>query len=222
MLEPDLAFVVDGPEGVAGYVLGALDTTSFERAPGRRLVPGAAAACCRPGPGPVELAGQRLGAPRHPPSRTSTIPDALAAYPSHGHIDLLPQARGRGIGRRCMAFLERRLAAAGSTGLVLGVDPRNTKAQRFYAAVGYERVSTPDSADDGVHGKASRGVKKRFAGRRMPPCFGGPAITFEAPDARGRSPRYRFWNRLSQQEMTGAAELLRRHLPLRMLSVLRA
>ena len=69
-------------------------------------------------------------------------PDALAAYPSHGHIDLLPQARGRGIGRRCMSFLERQLAAAGSTGLVLGVDPRNTKAQRFYAAVGYEPLPT--------------------------------------------------------------------------------
>ena len=79
-----------------------------------------------------------------------TIPTSksgpLAAYPSHGHIDLLPQARGRGIGRRCMSFLERQLAAAGSTGLVLGVDPRNTEAQGFYAAIGYERVSTPDSA----------------------------------------------------------------------------
>jgi ribosomal protein S18 acetylase RimI-like enzyme len=68
------------------------------------------------------------------------IPGPLAAYPSHGHIDLLPKARGRGIGRRCMVFLEERLAAAGSTGLFLDVHPRNVEAQRFYAALGYAPV----------------------------------------------------------------------------------
>ena len=40
-----------------------------------------------------------------------------------------------------MSFLEQRLAAAGSTGLYLHVDPRNTEAQRFYAVLGYEHVA---------------------------------------------------------------------------------
>ena len=42
------------------------------------------------------------------------IPPVLLPFPAHGHIDLLPPAQGKGIGRRCMAFLERRLAKAGS------------------------------------------------------------------------------------------------------------
>ena len=77
------------------------------------------------------------------------IPPALAPYPSHGHIDLLPEARGRGIGRRCMEFLEGRLAAAGSSGVFLDVNPANSKALRFYRSIGYRVLSgagLPDSS----------------------------------------------------------------------------
>ena len=45
-----------------------------------------------------------------------------------------------------MDFLERQLALAGSTGLFLDVHPRNTGAQRFYDALGYERVATPTNS----------------------------------------------------------------------------
>ena len=141
VLEPELAFVVDGAEGVAGYLFGALDTSILQCAPGR---PTGIRRCSGALPTRAPTGRRWRGsdwarhAIHHP---DFDIPDALAAYPSHGHIDLLPQARGRGIGRRCMGFLERQLAAAGSTGLFLDVDPRNTEAQRFYAALGYEHVA---------------------------------------------------------------------------------
>lgn len=95
---------------------------------------------------------------RHPTAHTGTaatghgigsttpdfaVPPALAAYPSHGHIDLLPQARRKGIGRRAMAFLEERLAARGSTGIHLEVMPENDDALRFYKAIGFEVVQVP-------------------------------------------------------------------------------
>ena len=79
------------------------------------------------------------------------IPAALAAYPSHGHIDLLPEARGKGIGRRAMAFLERRLAAAGSPGLFMQVDPRNEGALRFYEAIGFEMLRDADLPTHSVY-----------------------------------------------------------------------
>ena len=71
------------------------------------------------------------------------MPEALAPYPSHGHIDLLPEARGKGVGGRAMSFLEQRLAAAGSPGLYLQVDPRNQAALRFYEAIGFRILHEP-------------------------------------------------------------------------------
>ncbi|WP_292502611.1 hypothetical protein [Mesorhizobium sp.] len=72
------------------------------------------------------------------------VPQALAAYPSQGHIDLLPQARGKVIGRRAMVFLDQRLAACGSTGLCLEVMRRNIDALNFYKAVGFRAGASPD------------------------------------------------------------------------------
>jgi ribosomal protein S18 acetylase RimI-like enzyme len=137
VLEPDLAFVIDGPEGVAGYVLGALDTKAFNTRLARDWYPLLHAELADPGADTTRWRGsdwaRRLI--HHP---DFGIPDALADYPSHGHIDLLPEARGRGIGRRALAFLEHRLAAAGSPGLLMQVDPNNSPALGFYAAVGFE------------------------------------------------------------------------------------
>ena len=48
----------------------------------------------------------------------------------------LQKARGRGIGRHCMTFLEGQLAAGGSSGLFLDVHPDNIGAQRFYRTLG--------------------------------------------------------------------------------------
>ena len=144
-LEPDLAFVIDGAEGVAGYLLGALDTQFFNA----RLASDWYPALQRRvfDPDRDRAAWRDSDWARHVIHHPDfDIPEALAAYPSHGHIDLLPGARGRGIGKRCMSFLERQLAAAGSKGLFLDVHPRNSGAQAFYAALGYEPVPTASNA----------------------------------------------------------------------------
>mgnify|MGYP003577373458 CR=1 FL=1 len=140
VIEPDLAFVIDGAEGVAGYLLGALDTKSFNARLESDWYPALQRRVSDPGRDRSAWRGSDWArhAVHHP---DFDIPPALAAYPSHGHIDLLPRARGRGIGKRCMSFLERQLATAGSSGLYLDVHPRNSEAQGFYAALGYERVA---------------------------------------------------------------------------------
>jgi ribosomal protein S18 acetylase RimI-like enzyme len=141
VLEPSFAFVVDSADGVAGYLFGALDTKTFNARLASDWYPQLQRRVTDPGPDRSLWRGSDWArhAIHHP---HLDIPDALASYPSHGHIDLLPQARGRGIGRRCMRFLEQRLAVAGSAGLFLDVHPRNNNAQRFYAALGYEPVPT--------------------------------------------------------------------------------
>ena len=146
VLEPDLAFVVDGPEGVAGYLFGALDTTCLRRAPGHRLVSGSAAARRRSGTGPRRAGGAATG--RATPSTIPTsVPGRARRLSLARPYRPVARARGRGIGRRCMAFLERQLAAAGSTGLVLDVDPRNTRRNASTPRSDIERVSTPHSAE---------------------------------------------------------------------------
>ncbi|MEW9834672.1 GNAT family N-acetyltransferase [Mesorhizobium marinum] len=140
VLEPDLAFVLEGEPGVSGYLFGALDTAAFYA----RLEADWYPALRRHvrDPGQDRTAWRNSDWARHAIHHPSLdVPDSLADFPSHGHIDLLPEARGRGVGRRCVEFLEGRLAKAGSTGLFLDVHPRNRGAQRFYAALGYRPVA---------------------------------------------------------------------------------
>ena len=150
LFEPDLAFVIDGPSGVSGYVLGALDTKTFNARLARDWYPRLQAETADPGPDRASWRGSdRMRYRIHHPD--FAIPEALAAYPSHGHIDLLPEVRGKGIGRRAMALLERRLVAAGSPGLLMQVDPNNRDALGFYQAVGFAPLSHADLPAYSVH-----------------------------------------------------------------------
>lgn len=57
-----------------------------------------------------------------------------------GFIDdlyLVPAARGRGIGRRVLAFIEDQARERGYRALHLEVELANARAQRTYAAAGY-------------------------------------------------------------------------------------
>lgn len=140
VLEPDLAFAIDLADGVAGYLFGARDTAAFNRRLASDWYPQLRRGLADPGPDRSAWRGSDWArhAIHHP---GLDIPRALLAYPSHGHIDLLPQARGRGIGRRCMTFLEEQLAARGSSGLFLDVHPDNAGAQSFYRSLGYRQVA---------------------------------------------------------------------------------
>ena len=139
VLESEFAFAIEGPTGVCGSLLGALDTTDFNRRLARDWYPHLRARVRDPGPDETRWHGSDWvrRAIHHP---DLAVPAVLAPYPSHGHIDLLPEARSRGIGRRAMAFLEERLAAAGSPGLHLSVHPENHRALSFYAKRGMARL----------------------------------------------------------------------------------
>lgn len=143
VLEPDLAFIIDSPAGAAGYLLGAADTGAFNASLASDWYPDLQRRMADPGPDNSRWRGSDWARYRiHHPD--FAVPPALAAYPSHGHIDLLPQARGKGIGRRAMAFLEQRLAASGSTGIHLEVMPENDGALRFYRTIGFRVLQHPD------------------------------------------------------------------------------
>jgi len=142
VFSPDFAFVVEGPGGVCGYVLGTPDTQAFYDWAGREWFPAVAAEVGTP-PDMAEWRGSDWArhAIHHP---EFVYPPVLHAYPAHGHIDFLPELRGRGIGRRCMRLLMQRLAGAGAPGMHLQVDPRNRGARRFYEKLGFSRLAAPE------------------------------------------------------------------------------
>ncbi|MCO5071051.1 MAG: GNAT family N-acetyltransferase [Rhizobiaceae bacterium] len=139
VLEPRFAFAIEGPRGVAGYLFGALETETFNARLAREWYPRLQAEVRDPGFEETRWkASDWARAHIHNPDLS--IPPALQPFPSHGHIDLLPEARGRGIGRRCMEHLQRELGGSGSTGMFLDVHPRNTNAREFYRRLGFADV----------------------------------------------------------------------------------
>jgi ribosomal protein S18 acetylase RimI-like enzyme len=139
--EPELAFVVEDAEGVAGYVLGALDTDAFAERCEREWWP--ALRVTHPeGSGTTPVDQLLVGLIHHPRRHA---PEIVAGHPSHLHIDLLPRAQGGGWGRRLLSTMEAALVAAGSTGLHFGVSTNNDRALAFYRHLGYDEAS-----DDGL------------------------------------------------------------------------
>ncbi|MFL6206062.1 MAG: GNAT family N-acetyltransferase [Acidimicrobiales bacterium] len=138
VLEPEHALVLDRGDGSAvGYVLGALDTRSFEATCEREWWPTLRQR--HPvGSGANDLDELLIAIIHHP----RLAGDEADAYPSHLHIDLLPEAQGRGWGRRLMAAMEELLGAGGSSGLHLGTSVRNERAISFYRRLGYDELGS--------------------------------------------------------------------------------
>lgn len=139
-LEPALALVATAPGGdvPAGYCLAALDTVSFARRceerwwpPLRRLYPRT------PRRSTDAALVDLIHEPPQPPA------EVLADHPSHLHIDLLASLQGRGLGAALIGHTLTALEAAGSSGVHVGVDPRNTRAIGFYGRMGFSRVDSP-------------------------------------------------------------------------------
>ena len=143
--EPGLASVVTDADGVCGYVLGALDTRGFEAWCERSWWPGVRRRVPEP-PVPPQSFEERLARLVHHPPRA---PDDVltAGLPSHLHLDLLPRAQGHGLGRVLLTTFLTAVAAAGSSGVHVGVSPRNGRARRFWARSGFDLLREDAEVD---------------------------------------------------------------------------
>jgi ribosomal protein S18 acetylase RimI-like enzyme len=147
-LEPELATVLDDGTGRAiGYVIGTLDALAFEERCEREWWP--ARRADHPLPTPDDATTTTSSRPdrfddlliallhhRPPPDR-----EAHAVYPAELHIDLLPEGQGGGSGRRMIVHHLDALRAAGSPGVFLGTDRRNTRAIGFYRHLGFVELA---------------------------------------------------------------------------------
>jgi len=146
IIEPSFAFVAEDSEGVAGYVVGALDSAEFEQRLEQEWWPLLRVRYPDATDEPTDgLSPQEQTALHniHHPWRTD--PRLLARYPSHLHINLLPRQQGRGVGRQLIATLTSTLVRQGSPGLHLFVHLTNTRARGFYQHVGFTELPEPDN-----------------------------------------------------------------------------
>jgi GNAT superfamily N-acetyltransferase len=133
---PDFAHVLEDAEGVCGYLFGAPDTAAFHRFLTGTWFPPLRQGLRDPGTEPAAWRGSdRVRAIIHRPPGLPPID--LDRYPAHGHIDLLPRARGQGVGRRAMVHLMAELRKAGAPGMHLEVSEANRNAIGFYRRLGF-------------------------------------------------------------------------------------
>ncbi|MFN3866350.1 MAG: GNAT family N-acetyltransferase [Demequina sp.] len=124
------ALVWDEGDGAAGYVLGTVDTRAFQRWFTEEWWPSRPARESR-------TEGDRWLLPSASDPDRMLI-DAVDEYPAHLHIDVLPEAQGRGAGRALIEAMAAELSRRGLPGVHLVVGKENVGAQAFYPRVGFE------------------------------------------------------------------------------------
>lgn len=144
--EPESTFVAVRDGVVMGYLLGCRDSSKAwspvrpvaRQAFTRGLVvrPGTAGFIWRT---VVDAAGDRVRHGIRPTDHEFVDP----AYPAHLHINLLPDLRGSGTGRRLVTGWLDMLRAEGSPGCFLQTLHENTSAIAFFEAMGFVRHGDP-------------------------------------------------------------------------------
>jgi len=133
-LEPELVSVIDDGERAVGYILGTDETARFEKARDEQWLPFRRELY----PRDQVAVGSRdevlIGQLHEPPRQSAEV---LATHSAHLHIDLLPQAQGRGFGRALMERFLGALRERGVSGVHLGYGANNTRAGAFYQRLGF-------------------------------------------------------------------------------------
>jgi len=136
-LAPELAFVADDEEGIAGYVVGVGDTRSFEALLERQWWPHLRAIYPDPSGKPLETLTpdeRRALTIHHPPQAPA---DVVRAFPAHLHLNLAPRAQGRGLGTALLAHWLAAASAKGVDAVHIGVNAANANGLRFWTRRGF-------------------------------------------------------------------------------------
>lgn len=139
-LEPSLVLLWMDQEGVAGLVLGTLDTAAWEARLEREWWPALRNKYEEVDHVPAQQRTpdqRRMHMIHHP---TPTPKSVVSTSPAHLHLNLLPRAQGKGIGKMLLnAWLER-ASKLGADAVHVGVNRHNSRAVRFWCAAGFTRL----------------------------------------------------------------------------------
>jgi GNAT superfamily N-acetyltransferase len=165
--EPDSTFVATVEGKVMGYLTGCVDTAQFEGPDavmmkeisrhGLLFRAGVAKFLWR------AIADRTLDKWRGHPPVSGELHDSR--WPSHLHVNLLPEARKAGLGRALMETWLARLRDVGSPGCHLGVIAENQRAVVFFSALGFVPHGDP-APIPGLRGRRGERLHQQIMVRR--------------------------------------------------------
>ncbi|XP_065187577.1 protein O-GlcNAcase-like [Sycon ciliatum] len=148
-LSVEFAYIVEDSDGVCGYVLGALDSNFFYKRYRAEWVPAIIKKYSHIASRPDLTESEKTlwkdlveGEPFHPA-------ELVDDYPSHLHIDLIPRAQGKGLGKRMMHCLLKALRSKGSRGVHLEMSSTNSHALGFYKKLDFAEAALSMAQPEG-------------------------------------------------------------------------
>jgi GNAT superfamily N-acetyltransferase len=145
MLAPDLALVAEDDQGVAGFAVGATDTTAWERTLEQLWWPSLRERYAMPTDPDRErwTHDERRVLMIHHPTLT---PVAIAQrYPAHLHMNLLPRLQGRGVGTTLFRQWMALAAARGAKATHVAINRANTGGIAFWGKMGFAELALDGS-----------------------------------------------------------------------------
>lgn len=140
ILSPEVSFGLYHESQLVGYAVGTVDTALFESKAAKSWWP------------ELQMKYEDLANTSSEDwlvqeifSPSSSPPEILGDFPSHGHINILPNYQGAGWGKKLMQTLEEGCAERGSSGIHLRVSKFNDSALRFYSTIGYQEIYRRDN-----------------------------------------------------------------------------
>ena len=143
-LAPELAIVAEVDGVVAGYVCGVADTRAFEARMETDWWPDLRKRYVDPDPA-QQAQWSADDARSHWIHHPQPTPDyVVSAFPAHMHMNLMPAARGGGLGRQ---LFDRWIEAARAQGVGpvhIGANPANAGGIAFWSAMGFTQLTRAD------------------------------------------------------------------------------
>ncbi len=139
VLEPERALVAEDELGVAGYLVGTLDTERFRTKQERNWWPSLRQRYANPQPGFTEADKGRISAIMQPEINPAEI---VRKYPAHIHMNLLPRLRGQGVGTALVRKWVDGARAAEVSGIHLGASASNNGGIAFWTKAGFIPLMT--------------------------------------------------------------------------------
>ena len=137
LLEPSLALVVEDGEGVAGFAVGATDTTAWEQRLEQVWWPSLRERYVLPAEADASrwTHDQRRAFMIHRP--TPTPPAVARSYPAHLHMNLLPRLHGRGVGTKLFDCWTSIANDRGAKAIHVAINRANIGAVEFWRKMGF-------------------------------------------------------------------------------------
>lgn len=141
---PELVFVVEINGQVAGYVCGVVDSRAYEAQLEGAWWPNLRKQYPEPN-GARRVAWSEDERRVHWIHNPVPTPDyVVEPHPAHMHMNLMPEARGGGLGRRLFDTWFNAAQAMGVGPVHIGANPTNDGGIAFWRAMGFERLRQPD------------------------------------------------------------------------------